>query len=140
MVLLSDLLDRIPLIRGSVYLVEKRTIEGIVMRTSDTEDAGKYYIFIGLSHENDRTAGVVINTKPSDDCVHLCQADYPSLLHYDSHADCTALMKVDRSRLDKYIGAIGEEDLKKIVSALSSSPRVRRAELLAYGIIERAQE
>lgn len=135
MVQLANLISQIPLIKGSVYLVEKRKIDGVIMRESDPNDAHKYYIFIGISSEGGRTAGVVINTKNSSECIHLAQATYDFLSH-DSYADCTTLMKVDSSRLTNHIGAIGQEDLEKITSLIISSPRVKRIDLQAYGIIE----
>lgn len=133
---LSELIPLSSYPRGGVFLVKKEKIDGIVMRKGDTCNTEKFYIFIGLSKEENRTAGVVINSKGTEESVCLLHESYSEFLSYNSYADCSTLMTIPTEYIREYKGLINEQDLSNIIDKLRCSRRVKKVMLKHYGIIE----
>lgn len=145
MVAIPDKLASMRLVRGRVYIVPKRDVNGMNIRLTDQDNATKYYIFLGLSTPSGKSIGVVINSKISpyipqakqDLHMPLQCGDGHSFLAHDSFVDCSKLCHVNTATLSRCtcIHTLDSDTTDTIIGTIRSCGLFSVAQLREYGLL-----
>ncbi len=131
------------LMRGKVYLVPKEEVSGMVVKPEE-KDPQKFYIFLGLSTCEERSVGVIINSRinshiPSekkDLHMPLRKEDGHHFLEHDSFVDCSTLCIVSTRKLltCNHKHTLDSTTTEIIIKTIRSSKFARPAILKEYGL------
>lgn len=145
MVVIPDKLASCRLVRGRVFVVPKKEVNGITIRPIDQDGASKYYIFLGINTTSSRSIGVVINSKINPSIskekqnlhMPLRIRDGHSFLSYDSFVDCSMLFNVPTNTLSRCecIHTLDNDTIETIIGTICSCNLYSKAQLSEYNLL-----
>lgn len=136
--------------RGRILTMPFEESDGIVIKDGyKTRD--KHFIVLGVSENDSIIGSFLINsdingnihfTRELIDCQFpLRQKDYPHILSYDSHLDCSEIFEVDKIKINQKgseIGQLTDSDLNLVIDHIERTEVISAKEKRRFGFEDKS--